>query len=320
MPVLEKVSYVYQSTSNLQEIATFFHNGNGVFALLFAIFLLLSIFGHHRKNFFVIAMPIIVIFESVLFLLYGFFGPGFSKFLITAQVLFAFPEFYIHIVMAAVAIFASSIELSHIFRKIKNRLSLFAFPAMFITNGYLFILHPHSRVHDENVMFSHTVFGSLLIFVGIMLLIQRLDRNHRWETISTTELAAAALIILAILLVQFKEPALAYQAYFPIEESGFTTLEANNEAIIYITANGVVPQNIKIKKGGQITFYQVDASWHDIASGPHPTHTEYPPLNIGFLKQGQSHTVTFTEAGVFGFHDHIHENDTKLQGIIEVNP
>lgn len=319
MTIFEQVAYIYKSPAQLQTISNYFHNGNGIFILLVAMFLLLSAFGQHRKKFFLVAAPTILIFESVLSLIYGFFNPGLDKFLITTQVIFAFPEFWVHILMAVITIVCGSLELLFIFGKIKNKLVHFAFPTLFIAVGYLFILHPHGGLHDENVVFFHSLFGSLLIFAGIILLVQRLVKKHKNEFVATTDLAAAALVILAVLLLQFKEPKLSYQAYFPTREDQNIPLAFDSQAVIYITKNGVVPQNIQIKRGGTITFYQIDASWHDMASGPHPTHTEYSPLNIGFLKKGESHSVTFTEVGTFGFHDHIHENDTRLQGKIKVN-
>src|SRR3989344_6724874 len=163
MSILEQVAYIYQSPTNLQTISNYFHNGNGVFMFLIACFLLLSVFGHHRKKFFLIAMPALFIFQSVLSLIYAFFSPGLDRFLITTKVIFSFPEFYIHTIMAVVVIACSLIELLSIFGKIKNRLSHFAFPSLFITVGYLFILHPHGGFHDENVSFLHSLFGSLLI-------------------------------------------------------------------------------------------------------------------------------------------------------------
>lgn len=318
MSVLEQVAYVYHSPSNLQTISNYFHNGNGIFIFLVGCFLLLSVFDHHRKKFFLVAMPVILILQAVLSLIYSFFAPGLNKLLITTQVIFAFPEFYIHTIMVIIVIVCGSIELLHIFGKIKNKLAHFAFPALFISVGYLFVLHPHGGFHDENSSFLHSLFGSLLIFAGIMLLVQRLVKKHKYELITTTDLAAAALMILAVLLVQFKEPKLAYQTYFPTEKDQNKPLEIGTPAIVYITKNGVVPQNIKMKKEGTVKFYQVDESLHDMASGPHPTHSEYPPLNIGYLKRGESKTVAFPKAGSFGFHDHINDSDTSLRGKIEV--
>ncbi len=87
---------------------------------------------------------------------------------------------------------------------------------------------------------------------------------------------------------------------------------------VEITEAGFKPATLTIATGDTVEFLNKDKIPHWPASGPHPTHTNYPPLNIGFLKQGESHLVTFPTVGKFGFHDHIHESDTRLQGIIEV--
>ena len=97
-----------------------------------------------------------------------------------------------------------------------------------------------------------------------------------------------------------------------------TPPDLGNKTAIYITSQGVTPQNIRIKKGGEVIFYQLDSSLHDMNSGPHPTHTEYPPLNIGILKQDESKTVIMRDLGVYGFHDHINDSDPIFQGQIEV--
>ncbi len=59
--------------------------------------------------------------------------------------------------------------------------------------------------------------------------------------------------------------------------------------------------------------------YHEISSGPHPTHSEYLPLNLGVLKQGDVKIVNFPTPGLYGFHDHLYESSPKpLQGTILV--
>lgn len=317
MTPLEKIAYLYNSASELQIVSNNVHLGWGISLFIIACLLLLYGLGVKRR-FISFTIPILLILTVVTFFSYLFLNRGLSNFLNAMQIIFAFPEFYIHIGMSLVATFGVIIELLLVSGKIKHQLAPLALPLLSsIGVGYLFIIHPRSGIHDANTMFIHSLIGSALIFTGVMIIIQRMIRNARYERIFIL-LASVSLAASALLFIQFREPALAYQAYFPIRESNLSIIEADNQAIVYISETGVVPQNIRIKKGGQITFYQVDSSWHDIASGPHPTHTKYPPLNIGFLKQGQSYTVTFTKSGTFGFHDHLHENDPKLTGQIEV--
>lgn len=126
-----------------------------------------------------------------------------------------------------------------------------------------------------------------------------------------------SLVSVGIMFAVYKDSPIAYEYAFPQKDLS-NYIDVGSYGTIYIYNDHVAPQDIKIKAGGIVKFVQVDGSWHDIASGPHPTHTEYPPLNIGFLKIGETHEVIFPKAGNFGFHDHIYDVDIKLQGKILV--
>ncbi|OHA62719.1 MAG: hypothetical protein A3E07_01255 [Candidatus Wildermuthbacteria bacterium RIFCSPHIGHO2_12_FULL_45_9] len=316
MTVLEKIAALYDSASDMQIISNYSHNGWGIFLFAVACLMLLAGFGY-KKKILSHAVPIILLFMEGIFLIYFFFNRGIEKSLLVGQLIFTFPEIYVHIAMATFTILGNTIELLYVAGKIKNPLAAFAFPSWFIGVGYLNILHPHAGLHDPANMFFHSVLGSLFILTGIMILIYRLIKNPACE-LAAIITASATLMALSAMLVQYKEPILAYQVYFPIRESGIPALDMKDKGAIYISKDGMIPQNIKIKAGGQVAFIQIDSSWHDISSGLHPIHTEYPPLNIGFLKEGETHLVVFPTSGIFGFHDHINETDTRFQGNIEV--
>jgi hypothetical protein len=57
-----------------------------------------------------------------------------------------------------------------------------------------------------------------------------------------------------------------------------------------------------------------------MASDPHPAHTDCTALNqVGFLQPQQSGTSgNLTTVRTCGFHDHIRDSDTSLQGTIIV--
>jgi len=67
-----------------------------------------------------------------------------------------------------------------------------------------------------------------------------------------------------------------------------------------------VPQAITIKAGDTVTWTNEDSVPHDVASNPHPTHTDLPGLRSGELQKGQSYNFTFTQAGTWGYHCHLH--------------
>ena len=67
-----------------------------------------------------------------------------------------------------------------------------------------------------------------------------------------------------------------------------------------------VPAVIKIKVGDTVVWTNNDAAPHQVASNPHPTHTDLPGLLSGVLSNGQSYSYTFDKAGTWGYHCHIH--------------
>jgi plastocyanin len=87
-----------------------------------------------------------------------------------------------------------------------------------------------------------------------------------------------------------------------------------------ITASGVSPRTLTVPAGSRVTFVNNDTRVHDMASNPHPEHTDCPPLNqVGFLQPGQTGTSgNLTTVRTCGFHDHNRDTDTSLQGTIVI--
>jgi len=87
---------------------------------------------------------------------------------------------------------------------------------------------------------------------------------------------------------------------------------------ITITANGASPRNIQIAVGTRVMFVNNDSRSHNMASDPHPEHTQCPELNqIGFLSAGQSReTGNLVTPKSCGFHDHDSPSTGSLQGLI----
>jgi hypothetical protein len=98
--------------------------------------------------------------------------------------------------------------------------------------------------------------------------------------------------------------------------SGSTSATSVN---ISLTPNGLSSMSIQIEKGGTIRFTNNDFALHQIASNPHPAHTDCPELNGPTLRQGESFTATMRNADLTcGFHDHLNPNDARFQGTIQV--
>ena len=91
-------------------------------------------------------------------------------------------------------------------------------------------------------------------------------------------------------------------------------------ATITIGAGGVSPRTVSIPAGSRVMFVNNDGTSHDMASDPHPTHTDCSEINqVGFLAAGQSRaTGNLNTARVCGFHDHNRPTDGSLQGTITI--
>jgi plastocyanin len=89
-------------------------------------------------------------------------------------------------------------------------------------------------------------------------------------------------------------------------------------ATITITANGVSPSSVTVAPGSRVTFVNNDGRPHDMASDPHPAHTDCPGINM-FLQAGQSGTTqNLNTVRTCGFHDHNQPDVVSLQGTIRI--
>jgi plastocyanin len=92
-------------------------------------------------------------------------------------------------------------------------------------------------------------------------------------------------------------------------------------ATITIGSNGAVsPSEVTISVGQSVTFVNNDSRGHQIASNPHPSHTDCPAINaLNVIAAGQTKlTNALTTARTCGFHDHNDPDNRSLQGNIIV--
>jgi hypothetical protein len=88
---------------------------------------------------------------------------------------------------------------------------------------------------------------------------------------------------------------------------------------ITITANGVSPNDLTVAPGSRVSFVNNDSRPHDMASDPHPDHTQCPALNVGLIQAGQTRqTQNLNSVGTCGFHDHNLPANTSLQGRVRI--
>src|SRR5215467_409733 len=80
----------------------------------------------------------------------------------------------------------------------------------------------------------------------------------------------------------------------------------SGETTITITSSGVSPTQVNIAQGARVLFVNNDSKSHNMASDPHPEHTDCPPINdVGLLQPGERReTGNMNTIRSCGFHDH----------------
>ena len=87
-----------------------------------------------------------------------------------------------------------------------------------------------------------------------------------------------------------------------------------------IGTGGISPTSVVVSQSSQVTFVNQDSRDHQMASNPHPGHTDCPEINsVGYLLPGESRqTGNLNVPLVCGFHDHLDGTNSLLHGIITI--
>jgi plastocyanin len=91
-------------------------------------------------------------------------------------------------------------------------------------------------------------------------------------------------------------------------------------ATITIAGGAVSPSTVTIAAGQSVTVFNNDNRAHEIASDPHPVHSNCPQMNaLGNIQPGQNRqTNAFPTARSCGFHDHNDPDNRGLQGTVVI--
>jgi len=91
------------------------------------------------------------------------------------------------------------------------------------------------------------------------------------------------------------------------EESGESSIE-----VVY-TASGYEPDAVTVAVGTTVTFRNESSRLMWTASNPHPVHTTLAAFDaLRGVAQGETYSYTFTEAGEWGFHNHLLASQTGV--------
>jgi plastocyanin len=90
--------------------------------------------------------------------------------------------------------------------------------------------------------------------------------------------------------------------------------DASKETNITLTQDGFAPQTVTIKAGEKVVWTNNSGDVATVNSSKHPTHQDYPPLNLGQFQDGEKLELVFDKPGTYMYHDHL--NPTRFGKII----
>ena len=133
------------------------------------------------------------------------------------------------------------------------------------------------------------------------------------QNLSTVVGGAAAAIVLAAAL------SCGGSSSSSTGPSGMCTPSANANTLILMN-NAICPQALTLTRGSQLIITNQDSQTHDMASDPHPEHTDCPEINqIGTLNTGQTRSSgNLNTARRCGIHDHINPSSAALKATITI--
>ena len=96
---------------------------------------------------------------------------------------------------------------------------------------------------------------------------------------------------------------------------------ANPNQMVISAAGVLTPSQLTITAGSRVLVINNHSKPHQIASDPHPDHTDCPEINqVGVLAPGQSReTGNFVTIRTCGLHDHDEPDNAALRGRIVVH-
>lgn len=91
------------------------------------------------------------------------------------------------------------------------------------------------------------------------------------------------------------------------DTSAMEEVESSMMETVTVSLNdtGYEPQTLNIKSGGKVEWLNNTRQTGNVSSAVHPTHEEYPPLNLGNFEPGEKVSLIFSEPGTYRYHDHL---------------
>lgn len=110
-------------------------------------------------------------------------------------------------------------------------------------------------------------------------------------------IVAVSVVVVALVVYELWSKTVAAPAVSEIPEGTHS---------ITLTKDGYVPATIVLAAGDTVTFRNETGDLYWPASDLHPSHRDYPAFDPKQpIQPNETWSFTFTEAGTWGFHDHL---------------
>jgi hypothetical protein len=103
------------------------------------------------------------------------------------------------------------------------------------------------------------------------------------------------------------------------DSSSPPTTPTTNPYTVTISGSGIVgPKELTVPPGSRVLFVNSHSQRHNMASDPHPDHSDCFELNqVGVLNAGQNReSENLVTVRTCGYHDHDDPNNVNLRGSI----
>lgn len=175
---------------------------------------------------------------------------------------------------------------------------------------------------NKNMLIS--VVTVVLVASGIVIWL--LGRNTNLDTSSSTNNVSSSRVA-EDTTSNASEAETKQSTTTPDSDTGASTSSSNSSAssttassdtnakkatAITYSSGQFSPASVTIPVGASVTFANSDSSISvNIASDPHPSHTNFLSLNLGLLAPGKtSSEVKFDKVGTYSFHNHDNTSQT----------
>lgn len=74
---------------------------------------------------------------------------------------------------------------------------------------------------------------------------------------------------------------------------------------VTLTEDGFSPEDLTIKANTQVVWTNKNGNVATVDSAPHPSHTDYTPLNLGNFADGGTLSLIFDKPGTYKYHNHL---------------